>query len=145
MRDRIAAARPRLQPFLVGRHGQLQEWLHDYEEAAPSHRHTSHLGALFPERQITPRGTPELARAVEITIERRQQAPGWEQTEWVEANFTLYHARLLQGDAALRHLTTLVTDASEANLMTFSAGGVAGATQTQQTVLAWTVSSDREG
>ena len=129
LRARIDAARRRLPPLQIGRHGQLQEWLHDYEEAEPSHRHTSHLAALYPERQITPRGTPELAAAAEVTIERRQQAPGWEQTEWVEANFTVYYARLLDGDRALEHLVKLVTDASEANLMTFSAGGVAGAQQ----------------
>jgi alpha-L-fucosidase 2 len=129
LRARIAAARSRLPPLQVGRHGQLQEWLHDVEEADPAHRHTAHLCALFPERQITPRGTPELARAAAVTIERRQRAPGWEQTEWVEANFTVYYARLLRGDLALAHLTRLVTDASEANLMTYSAGGIAGAAQ----------------
>ncbi|WP_405945604.1 glycoside hydrolase family 95 protein [Streptomyces prunicolor] len=129
LRTRIDAARHRLPPLRIGRHGQVQEWLHDYEEAEPSHRHTSHLSALFPERQITPRDTPDLARAAEVTIERRQQAPGWEQTEWVEANFTVYYSRLLNGDAALKHLTSLIADASEANLMTFSAGGVAGAAQ----------------
>ena len=129
LRARIAEARRLLPPFRIGRHGQLQEWLHDYEEADPSHRHTSHLSALFPERQITPRDTPDLARAAEVTIERRQQAPGWEQTEWVEANFTVYFARLLKGDRALVHLTSLITEASEANLMSYSAGGVAGAAQ----------------
>ncbi|MFD4525790.1 glycoside hydrolase N-terminal domain-containing protein [Streptomyces sp. NPDC058470] len=129
LRARIAEARRRLPPFRIGRHGQLQEWLYDYEEADPSHRHTSHLSALFPERQITPRDTPDLARATEVTIERRQQAPGWEQTEWVEANFTVYFARLLKGDRALTHLTNLIADASEANLMSYSAGGVAGAEQ----------------
>ncbi|WP_329529878.1 hypothetical protein OG568_01200 [Streptomyces sp. NBC_01450] len=82
-----------------------------------------------PERQITPRATPDLARAAEVTIARRQQAPGWQQTEWVEANFTVYFARLLNGESALKHLTSLIADASEANLMTFSAGGVAGAAQ----------------
>jgi alpha-L-fucosidase 2 len=129
LRERIGAARALLPPFQIGRHGQLQEWLHDFEEADPAHRHTSHLCALFPERQITPRGTPDLVRAAEITIERRQNAPGWEQTEWVEANFTVYYARLLDGDKALAHLTRLITDASAANLMSYSAGGVAGAEQ----------------
>ena len=129
LRERITAARARLSPYLIGRHGQLQEWLHDFEEADPAHRHTSHLCALFPERQITPRTTPELARAAEVTIERRQSAAGWEQTEWVEANFAVFHARLLQGDKALAHLTSLVADASEANLMSYSVGGVAGAAQ----------------
>jgi alpha-L-fucosidase 2 len=129
LRARIAVARAQLAPFQIGRHGQLQEWLHDFEESDPAHRHTSHLCALFPERQITPRATPELARAAEVAIERRQNAPGWEQTEWVEANFTVYYARLLNGDKALAHLTRLITDASEANLMSYSVGGVAGATQ----------------
>ena len=129
LRRRAAAARERLPPFQVGRHGQLQEWLQDVEEADPAHRHTSHLSAVFPERQISPRRTPLLAAAAQVTIRHRQQAAGWEQTEWVEANFAAYHARLLDGDQALAHLTTLITAASEANLLSYSAGGVAGATE----------------
>ena len=129
LRERVEAARKRLSPFRVGRHGQLREWLDDHDEADPAHRHTSHLCALFPERQITPRRTPELARAAEVTLERRQRAPGWEQTEWVEANFAAFYARLLDGDRALAHVTKLITEASEANLLSYSAGGVAGATQ----------------
>jgi alpha-L-fucosidase 2 len=129
LRERVSAARARRSPYRIGRHGQLQEWLHDFEEADPAHRHTSHLCALFPERQVTPRTTPRTGPAAEVTIERRQGAPGWEQTEWVEANFAVFHARLLQGDKALAHLTSLVTDASEANLMSYSVGGVAGAAQ----------------
>jgi alpha-L-fucosidase 2 len=127
--QRLTEARQKLPPFQIGRHGQLQEWLHDFEEAIPSHRHTSHLSALYPERQITPRDTPELAHAAEVTLARRQAAPGWEQTEWVEANMMVYYARLLDGDQALGHLRNLITDASGPNLMTFSAGGVAGAVQ----------------
>lgn len=127
LRERIARARAALPPLRVGRWGQLQEWLHDFDEAVPNHRHTSHLGALFPERQIGPRTTPELARAAEATIERRCAAEGWEQVEWVEADFTVYYARLLKGDIALRHYRRLIGDTSEANLMTYSAAGVAGA------------------
>jgi len=129
LRERTEAARARLAPLQIGRHGQLQEWLYDFDEAEPAHRHTSHLCALYPERQIGPRSTPELAEAAEITIERRRSAPGWERTEWVEANFTVYFARLLNGDEALAHLTGLIADASEANLMSYSAAGVAGARQ----------------
>ncbi|KRC51730.1 alpha-L-fucosidase [Leifsonia sp. Root227] len=129
LQGRILVAREKLPPFQVGRHGQLQEWLLDYEEHDPAHRHTSHLCALYPERQIGPRATPELAEAARVTIQRRMDAPGWEQVEWVEANFTVYFARLLDGDAALRHYTRLITDTSEVNLMSYSAGGVAGATQ----------------
>ncbi|MEV6170905.1 glycoside hydrolase N-terminal domain-containing protein [Streptomyces sp. NPDC051954] len=128
-RDRVADARRGLAPFRIGRHGQLREWLDDFDEAVPSHRHTSHLMALYPERQISPRTTPELAAAARVTIGRREAAPGWEQTEWAEANFIAYYARLLDGDAALRHVRSLIADASEANLLSFSRGGVAGAAQ----------------
>ncbi len=127
--DRLDGLRDRLPPFQIGRHGQLQEWLEDFEEAVPSHRHTSHLCALYPEFQIRPRTTPELAEAARVTIRRRQQAAGWEQTEWVEANMINYFARLGDGNEAHEHVRGLIADAAETNLMTFSAGGVAGAAQ----------------
>jgi Glycosyl hydrolase family 95 catalytic domain len=53
---------------------QLQEWREDYEERDPGHRHISHLFALHPGNQITPRGTPDLARAARVTLERRLAA-----------------------------------------------------------------------
>ncbi|WBQ05136.1 glycoside hydrolase family 95 protein [Kribbella sp. CA-293567] len=128
-RTRLEAARKKLPAFEIGRHGQLQEWLHDFDEAVPSHRHTSHLIALYPERQITPREHPDLARACEVTIDRRQAADGWEQTEWVEANLMAYYARLLDGDLAVSHLRALIADASEANLLSYSVAGIAGVTE----------------
>jgi alpha-L-fucosidase 2 len=127
--ERLGRARALLPPFQVGKHGQLQEWLEDWDEAEPNHRHTSHLCALYPLRQITPRATPGLARAAEVTIDRRTAAPGWEQTEWVEANFIGFYARLGQGDQARAHVRALIGAAAEANLLTYSAGGVAGAAQ----------------
>ena len=43
-----------LPPFQVGKHGQLQEWLEDFEEDEPGHRHYSHLYGVFPGDQMTP-------------------------------------------------------------------------------------------
>ena len=62
-RSQLEEARAKLPPFQIGSHGQLQEWLEDFEDAIPNHRHTSHLVALYPEHQISPRTTPDLARA----------------------------------------------------------------------------------
>ena len=96
----------------------------------PSHRHTSHLCALFPERQITPRATPELARAAEVTIERRQAAPGLGADRVGRGELhRLLRPPAARATQALAHLTGLITDASEANLLTYSVGGVAGAAQ----------------
>jgi alpha-L-fucosidase 2 len=128
-RQRVEAARAKLPPYQVGRHGQLQEWLEDFEDAEPNHRHTSHLVGLYPLNQISPRTAPELARAAEVTIQRRMDSPHWEQSEWGRANLVAYFARLLKGDDAHKYLLSLLANAADANLLTFSSGGIAGATQ----------------
>lgn len=128
-RDRLAAARAKLPPLQIGRHGQLQEWLEDYEEAQPNHRHTSHLISLYPDDQISPYKTPALARAARVTIERRISHANWEDTEWTRANFINYYARLLDGDTAHHHLLGLLQNDTDSSLLTYSRGGVAGAAQ----------------
>jgi hypothetical protein len=78
--DRIRAARDRLPPYQIGAQGQLQEWLEDWDAAAPEqdHRHVSHLYGLHPSNQITLRGTPELAAAVKQSLETRGDlSTGW--------------------------------------------------------------------
>ena len=62
-RSRLEDARKRLFPYQIGSHGQLLEWFKDFPESEPGHRHMSHLFGLHPGRQITPRDTPELAKA----------------------------------------------------------------------------------
>ncbi len=127
LRARMVEARDRLPPFQVGKHGQLQEWLEDFDEAEPNHRHTSHLIALFPEDQITPDKTPALAAAARVTIERRVHQPNWEDTEWSRANLVNYFARLYDAETAHQHLVGLIAHATDDSLLTYSRGGVAGA------------------
>jgi alpha-L-fucosidase 2 len=129
LRQRMESARAKLPPFQIGRHGQLQEWLEDFEDAEPNHRHTSPLVSIYPEHQISPRTTPALARAAEVLIQRRMDAPHWEQSEWGRANLVVYYARLLKGDDAHKYLLGLVAKAADANLLTFSSAGIAGADQ----------------
>ena len=62
-RRELETAREQLLPLRVGRHGQLQEWCEDFEEAEPGHRHVSHLYGLFPGRQILKHKHPCLSRA----------------------------------------------------------------------------------
>ena len=117
----------RLPPLQIGKHGQLQEWLEDFDEAEPNHRHTCHLIALYPEHQISLEATPALAQAARVTIERRISQPNWEDSEWGRANLVNYYARLLDGEAAHKHLVGLLANAAEDSLLTYSRGGVAGA------------------
>ena len=104
-RARLAKARAKLAPNRVGSHGQIMEWLEDYEEVEPHHRHVSLLYGLHPYDEITPEGTPDLAKAARITLERRGDAStGWSMA-W-KANFW---ARLGDGNHAHRLLTMLIS------------------------------------
>ena len=126
-RSRLTAARAKLAPLQIGKHGQLQEWLEDFDEPAPNHRHTSHLVALYPLNQITPERTPELAKAARVTIERRTGQKNWEDVEWSRANLINFFARLQDGNSAHKHLLGLLREDTDKNLMTFSRAGIAGA------------------
>lgn len=127
LRARMEHARAQLPPFQIGRYGQLQEWLEDFEEAIPNHRHTSHLLALYPENQISLDTTPALAHAAEVTIRRRLDSSHFEATEWGRANFTGYFARLRKPEDAHRQLIALISTAADDNLLTYSQAGIAGA------------------
>jgi len=106
----------RLPPLQVGRHGQLQEWLEDYDEPEPGHRHMSHLFGLHPGAQITLRGTPELAAAARTALERRL-AHGGGHTGWSRAWIVSFCARLEQGAEAHRHLVALLRDSVTPSLL----------------------------
>ena len=105
-----------IPPLQVGRHGQLQEWLEDYEEGEVHHRHLSHLFAAFPGEQITAEGSPDLAQAVRVTLGRRLAA-GAASGGWSAAWVACLWARLR--DAELAHITLrrLVADSSASNLL----------------------------
>ncbi len=103
-RAELEAATARLRPPRVGRRGQLQEWFQDWDDPDDHHRHVSHLFGLHPGRQITPRGTPELAAAARRSLEWR----GDEGTGWSMAWKISFWARLGDGEHAYRMLETML-------------------------------------
>ncbi|MGH9720909.1 MAG: glycoside hydrolase family 95 protein [Bryobacteraceae bacterium] len=115
-RKKVASARDRLLPPKIGKHGQLQEWMEDYDEPQPGHRHISHLFALHPGNQITLRGTPELAKAARTTLERRLKA-GSGHTGWSRAWIINFWARLEEGDTAHENVVALLAKSTHPNLL----------------------------
>jgi alpha-L-fucosidase 2 len=65
---KIAGMQRKLAPNKIGKWGQLQEWQTDRDDPHNRHRHTSHLFALYPGRQISKTGTPELAKAARVSL-----------------------------------------------------------------------------
>lgn len=77
---RVDAARARIAPDRIGKSGQLQEWLEDWDDAAPeqNHRHVSHLYGVYPGSQINVRDTPDLIEAARVSLDKRgDYATGW--------------------------------------------------------------------
>jgi len=114
-RAQVEAAAKRLQPFKVGQTGALQEWNEDYDETEPGHRHISHLFALYPDHQIAPRETPDLAKAARATLERRL-ANGGGSTGWSRAWIVNCWARLEDGEAAYQSVLALLRNCTRPNL-----------------------------
>lgn len=98
-----------IPPLQVGKHGQLQEWLEDYEEVEPGHRHLSHLFALFPGDQITLEQTLQFTQAARKSLELREaHSTGY--CGWTHAWMACCWARLSEGNKAWIHLRSLLTD-----------------------------------
>lgn len=113
--NELRKSREKLPPFKIGKYGQIQEWLEDYEEADPGHRHISHLFALHPGDQITPTKTPDLADAAKITLERRLSHGGGH-TGWSRAWIINMWARLGEGDLAYENMMELLSSSTLPNL-----------------------------
>ncbi len=98
-RKQLEQARARLAPLQIGKQGQLQEWLGDWDAQAPDqqHRHISQLYALYPSAQITPRGTPTLAEAAKVSLNKRGDIT----TGWAIAWRINCWARLHDGNRAM--------------------------------------------
>ena len=94
----LEAKRARLAPTRIAPDGRVMEWLENYGEVDPHHRHVSHLWGLFPGNEIDPEATPDLAAAARKTLEVR----GDEGTGWGTAFKLGMWARLGDGEHAYR-------------------------------------------
>ena len=127
-RARLERDIQKLPPLQLNEQGELSEWLVDgARRSDPSHRHASHLLALYPFGQISPEQTPELAQGCATFLANQTSHPNWEDTEWTRGNNINFYARLGNGDKAYESLQGLYTGFMRENLMTVSPAGVAGA------------------
>ena len=100
----------------IGRYGQLMEWMEDYEEPEPGHRHISHLYGVYPGSSITAEKTPELMRAARITLERRL-ANGGGHTGWSRAWIIGLWAAFGNGKYSYENLKAILSMGTFSNLM----------------------------
>jgi len=96
-RGRVLYARKKLAPNQIGKNGDIQEWLEDWDQKEKSHRHISNLYGLFPGNQISLEKTPEFAEASKTVLEQR----GLEGNGWASAWKMACWARLYNPDKAI--------------------------------------------
>jgi alpha-L-fucosidase 2 len=102
---KLNEALKRLPPMQIGKWGQLQEWMYDWDNPKDDHRHVSHLYGLYPSNQISPYRTPELFSAAKTSLVAR----GDESTGWSMGWKVNLWARLLDGDHAYKLITDQLT------------------------------------
>jgi alpha-L-fucosidase 2 len=112
-REKLATALAKLPPIKVGQNGTIQEWIEDYQERDPRHRHVSHLLGLHPFSVIAP-NTPELFSAAGKTLERRGAGGD---VGWSNAWKASFYARLQDGEKAHAYLSRLIGRNAFPNLM----------------------------
>lgn len=115
LNEQLKEARNRLMPTRIGPKGNILEWQEDYEELEPGHRHISHLYGLHPSEQITMDGTPKLAKAARVTLERRLSNGGGH-TGWSRAWIINHYAKLWDGETAYYHFRKLLEKSTLPNL-----------------------------
>jgi alpha-L-fucosidase 2 len=112
----LESALSRLAPLQISKKtGRLQEWVEDYDEPEPGHRHMSHIYGLHPGRQITLRGTPKLAEAIRKSLDYRLSHGGGH-TGWSRAWLVNFMARLEDSERAYSNLRALLEKCTLNNL-----------------------------
>lgn len=105
----------KLPPIRIDSTGRIMEWMEEYEEAEPGHRHISHLYALYPSEQITVDQTPELAAAARKTLEQRLKNGGGH-TGWSRAWIMNHYARLWDGEKAYENIELMLRNSTYPNM-----------------------------
>lgn len=115
LQNEINAALEKLPPIRIDSTGRVMEWMEEYKEAEPGHRHVSQLYGLYPSDQITMDGTPELAAAAAETL-RVRLANGGGHTGWSRAWIINFYAKLWDGGKAWENICQMLTKSTYANL-----------------------------
>lgn len=105
----------KLPPIRIDSTGRIMEWMEEYEELEPGHRHISHLYALYPSEQISVDKTPKLAQAAEKTLEYRL-ANGGGHTGWSRAWIMNHYAKLWKGEKSYENIVKMLQSSTYPNL-----------------------------
>lgn len=114
--NRAKDIRQHICPPRISKYGTIMEWMEDYDEVSPGHRHFSPLYSVFPGEQLTMETSPELMKAARALIERRL-SNGSGYTGWSRAWIINLWARLYEPEKVYENLQGLLRQSTFPNLM----------------------------
>ncbi|MFS0724871.1 glycosyl hydrolase family 95 catalytic domain-containing protein [Paenibacillus sp. 1P07SE] len=113
LQARMREALSRMPEMRIGRYGQLQEWIGDWDRPDDANSHVSHLYGLYPGNQISLERTPAWAEAVRTSLQMRGEGRGG----WGAAWRIALHAHLRDAAAAHNQLIQLISRSATPNLL----------------------------
>ena len=111
---KVKNAKKRLPPYQISKFGTLQEWIKDYEEQQPGHRHISHLLGVYPFGNLT-KESPVIFEAAKKSVARRLSFGGGH-TGWSRAWIIGLYARFFDSKKAYQNLYELLRKSTLKNL-----------------------------
>lgn len=111
---KVENAKKRLPPYQISKFGTLQEWIKDYKEEQPGHRHISHLLGVYPFGNLT-KNNPVMFEAAKKSVARRLSFGGGH-TGWSRAWIIGLYARFNDSEQAYINLYELLRKSTLKNL-----------------------------
>jgi len=116
LRAELESALANMPPYQISpKTGRLQEWINDYDEREPGHRHMSHLYAFHPSDMITAETDPELTAAMRKSLDFRLANRGGG-TGWSRAWVVNLWARFGEGNKAYDNFRELLSQFTLPNM-----------------------------
>ena len=119
-RNELIDKRARLAPTQIGSDGRIMEWMEEYKEPEPQHRHVSHLWGLYPGNEISSDTMPDFAKAARKSLEVR----GDDGVGWSLAYRAVLWTRLSDGNHAEMLVQKALSPASGMEMRYDGGGGV---------------------
>lgn len=113
--DSLDNVRRQLPPMMVGKYGQLQEWLEDWDREFSGHRHVSHLWCAYPGRQVSPYTNPKATAAVRKSLIGRGDASrgwsmGWKVCLWARLHDGNHAYKLISNQLKFKESNATIKD-----------------------------------
>ncbi|MQY79912.1 MAG: glycoside hydrolase family 95 protein [Bacteroidetes bacterium] len=115
-RNKLKLQLQNLTPVKIGADGRILEWSDEsLKEAAPGHRHISHLYGLYPSNEYNWNDKPGYMKASSRVLEERLKHGGGH-TGWSRAWIINFYARLLDSEKAHNNIVALFAKSTLPNM-----------------------------